>query len=247
LQRRTNCALDSEARSLQPSPPCCKTQSAVIDLIHTFIDIVLHLDRHLTELIAAYSLWTYGILFLIIFCETGLVVTPFLPGDSLLFALGALAAVDRTGTLNIIALWLLLAIAALLGNEVNYRVGRYVGPRAFSGNIRFLKQEYLLKTQAFFQKHGGKTIVLSRFVPIIRTFAPFVAGVGRMPPAKFFANNLVGGLAWVSLFLWSGYLFGNVPLVKNNFGLVTIIIVCISLVPLAWSIYQPASRTPSRQ
>jgi membrane-associated protein len=211
-----------------------------MELITAFIDIVLHLDKHLTELVAAYSVWTYGILFLIVFCETGLVVTPFLPGDSLLFAVGALAAVDQTGTLNVFAVWILLMVAAVLGNETNFRVGSYIGPRAFSGSVRFLKQEYLLKTQAFYDRHGGKTIVLSRFMPIIRTFAPFVAGVGRMPPGKFFINNLCGGIAWASAFIWGGYLFGNVPFVKNNFGVVTIAIVGLSLIPIAWGVLQPA-------
>jgi membrane-associated protein len=211
-----------------------------MELITGFIDIVLHLDKHLTELVAAYAIWTYAILFIIIFCETGLVVTPFLPGDSLLFAIGALAAVDQTGTLNVVAIWVLLIIAAILGNEVNFRIGHYIGPRAFSGSVRFLKQEYLLKTQAFYEKHGGKTIVLSRFMPIIRTFAPFVAGVGRMPKAKFLANNLLGGFAWVTSFVWGGYLFGNVPFIKNNFGMVTIAIIVLSLVPIAWGVLQPA-------
>jgi membrane-associated protein len=214
-----------------------------MDLITTLIDIVLHLDKHLTELVAAYAIWTYAIIFLIVFCETGLVVTPFLPGDSLLFALGALAAVDETRTLNVFAIWLLLMVAAVLGNEVNFRIGNYIGPRAFSGSIRFLKQEYLLKTQAFYDKHGGKTIVLSRFMPIIRTFAPFVAGVGRMPKARFFANNVLGGFAWVTSFVWGGYLFGNVPWIKDNFGIVTIAIVVLSLVPIAWGLLQPAPTT----
>jgi membrane-associated protein len=217
-----------------------------MNLITTFVDIVLHLDRHLTELIAAYSLWTYAILFLIIFCETGLVITPFLPGDSLLFALGALATVDQTGTLSVVAIWLLLAFAAVLGNEVNFRIGSYIGPRAFSG-IRFLKHDYLLKTQVFYEKYGGKTIVLSRFVPIIRTFAPFVAGVGGMSRGKFFVNNLVGGLAWVSLFVWSGYWFGNISFIKNNFGVVTIVIVMVSLIPLAWSVLRTAPRSSSER
>jgi membrane-associated protein len=218
-----------------------------MELITTLIDIVLHLDKHLTELVAAYAIWTYAIIFLIVFCETGLVVTPFLPGDSLLFALGALAAVDATGTLNVFAIWLLLMIAAVLGNEVNFRIGNYIGPRAFSGSIRFLKHEYLLKTQAFYDKHGGKTIVLSRFVPIIRTFAPFVAGVGRMPKAKFFANNLLGGFAWVTSFVWGGYLFGNVSWIKNNFGIVTIAIVALSLIPIAWGLLQPAPAPTNKQ
>ncbi len=218
-----------------------------MELITAFIDIVLHLDKHLFDLVKDYSYWVYAILFLIIFCETGLVVTPILPGDSLLFALGALAAIDQTGTLNVFAIWLLLMLAAVLGNEVNYRIGSYIGPRAFSGNVRFLKKEYLLKTQAFYDKHGGKTIVLSRFMPIIRTFAPFVAGVGRMAPGKFLANNLIGGFAWVTVFVWGGYLFGNVPFIKNNFGIVTIAIIVLSLVPIAWGMLQPAPATTGKQ
>jgi membrane-associated protein len=207
-----------------------------MELITWFIDLILHLDKHLTELVADYDVWVYAILFLIIFCETGLVVTPFLPGDSLLFAVGALAAVDTTGTLNAPLLWILLMIAAVLGNETNFRIGRGVGPRAFSGNFRWLKREYLLKTHAFYEKHGGKTIILSRFMPIIRTFAPFVAGVGTMERARFTAYNFVGAFAWVSIFIWGGYLFGNVPIVKNNFGIVTIAIIVISLMPFAWSL-----------
>ncbi|HKQ83224.1 MAG TPA: DedA family protein [Steroidobacteraceae bacterium] len=207
-----------------------------MDLLLWFVDFILHLDRHLTELVADYSLWVYAILFVIIFCETGLVVTPFLPGDSLLFALGALAAVDRTGTLNPVWIWLLLTLAAVLGNEVNYRIGAAIGPRAFSGNIRWLKRDYLLRTQSFYEKHGKLTIILSRFLPIVRTFAPFVAGIGRMNPRVFSLYNLVGGFSWVSLFVWAGYLFGNVPLVKNNFGVVTIVIIVLSLLPVAWGL-----------
>lgn len=207
-----------------------------MDLLLWFVDFILHLDRHLTELVANYSVWVYAILFLIIFCETGLVVTPFLPGDSLLFALGALAAVDQSGTLNPLWLWLLLSFAAVLGNEVNYRIGAAIGPRAFSGNLRWLKRDYLLKTQRFYEKHGKLTIILSRFVPIVRTFAPFVAGVGQMSPRVFSFYNLIGGLSWVTLFVWAGYLFGNVPLIKNNFGLVTIAIIVISLLPVAWGL-----------
>lgn len=215
--------------------------------LHTFVDIILHLDKHLTELIAAYQYWVYGILFLIIFAETGLVVTPFLPGDSLLFAIGALSAVDQTNTLHAPLIWLLLMVAAVLGNEVNYRIGHFIGPRAFSGQVRWLKQDYLLKTQAFYDKHGGKTIVLSRFLPIIRTFAPFVAGIGRMRAAQFFGYNLVGGVSWVSLFIWGGYVFGNVPFIKNNFGVVTILIILISLLPLAWSVLQSLREQPQKQ
>jgi len=207
----------------------------MMELLHAFIDIVLHLDKHLTELVAAYQYWVYGILFLIIFAETGLVVTPFLPGDSLLFAVGALAAVDQTNTLHAPLIWVLLMAAAILGNEVNFRIGGFIGPRAFSGQFRWLKQEYLLKTQAFYDKHGGMAIVLSRFLPIIRTFAPFVAGVGRMRPLQFLKFNLLGGIGWVSAFIWGGYLFGNVPVIKNNFGIVTIVIIIVSLLPLLWA------------
>jgi membrane-associated protein len=158
----------------------------------------------------------------------------------LLFAVGALAAVDETGTLSALYVWLLLIVAAILGNETNFRIGRAIGPRAFSGNFRWLKQEYLLKTQAFYDKHGGMTIVLSRFIPIIRTFAPFVAGVGQMQRRKFAAYNFAGGIAWVTIFIWGGYLFGNVPIIKNNFGIVTIAIVVISVLPVLWGLLKPA-------
>lgn len=214
-----------------------------MELIHWFIDFVLHLDRHLSELVAQYHYWIYGILFLIIFCETGLVVTPFLPGDSLLFAVGALAAIDSTGTLNAVWIWLLLMVAAILGNETNFRIGRAIGPRAFSGSVRWLKQDYLLRTQAFYEKHGGKTIVLSRFMPIIRTFAPFVAGVGMMQRRRFAAYNFVGGFAWITIFIWGGYLFGNIPLIKNNFGIVTIAIIVVSLIPVAWGLLKSDPKT----
>jgi membrane-associated protein len=207
-----------------------------MELISWFIDFVLHLDKHLTELVADYHLWIYAILFLIIFCETGLVVTPILPGDSLLFAVGALAAVDESGTLNATYVWALLIAAAVLGNEVNFRIGRAIGPRAFSGGLRWMKQEYLIRTQQFYERHGGKTIILSRFVPIIRTFAPFVAGVGQMQRRRFAAYNVVGGVTWVTLFIWGGYLFGNVPIVKDNFGLVTIGILVLSVLPIAWGL-----------
>lgn len=211
-----------------------------MELIAWFIDFVLHLDKHLTELVADYRLWVYAILFAIIFCETGLVVTPFLPGDSLLFAIGALAAVDATGTLSAPLIWALLTLAAILGNEVNFRIGRAIGPRAFTGDIRWLKKEYLDRTAAFYEKHGGKTIVLSRFVPIIRTFAPFVAGVGAMQRRRFALYNFSGGALWVTLFVWGGYLFGNAPIVKDNFGVVTILIIVVSLLPVAWGFLRPA-------
>lgn len=207
-----------------------------MELITWFVDFVLHLDKHLIELIADYHYWIYAILFVIVFCETGVVVTPILPGDSLLFALGALAAVDTTGTLNAPALWAMLMVAAWLGDATNFRIGRAVGPRAFSGTVPWLKKEYLDRTHAFYEKYGGKTIVLARFVPIVRTFAPFVAGVGDMNRAKFFTYNLLGGFLWVSIFIWGGYLFGNVPLIKENFGIVTILIIVISVMPVVWEL-----------
>jgi membrane-associated protein len=204
------------------------------DLFHWFVDVVLHLDAHLVELLRDYGFWVYLILFSIIFAETGLVVTPFLPGDSLLFAAGALAAVDTSGTLSAPVLSLTLVIAAVTGNTANYHIGRWVGPAAFSGKIRFLKVEYLQRTEAFFLEHGSMTIVLSRFVPILRTCAPFVAGIGRMPYGRFQAYNIGGGIAWVLSLTWAGYFFGNIPFVKENFGLVTIGIIVVSLIPVVW-------------
>jgi membrane-associated protein len=212
-------------------------------LIAWFIDLVLHLDKHLVDLLTDYHGWIYVILFAVIFCETGLVVTPFLPGDSLLFALGALAAVDTGGTLNIGLLFAMLATAAVLGNTLNYSIGRAIGPPAFSGRYPLLKVEYLHRTEDFFKRHGGMAVALSRFMPIIRTFAPFVAGVGRMPYGRFLGYNLIGGVLWVALFLWGGYLFGNIPVVKQNFGIVTIIIILVSLIPLVVTFFKskPAS------
>jgi membrane-associated protein len=190
-------------------------------LISWFIDIVLHLDKHLVDLLTQYHAWIYVILFVVIFSETGLVITPFLPGDSLLFAVGALSAVDTSGTLSAPVAFVLLSVAAVLGNTVNYAIGRAIGPPAFSGRYRLLKVEYLHRTEEFFKRHGGMAVALSRFMPIIRTFAPFVAGVGRMPYARFLGYNLLGGVLWVALFVWGGYLFGNIPVVKQNFGIVT--------------------------
>jgi len=206
-----------------------------MDLLAWLIDIVLHLDTHLVELLHDYGFWVYLILFAIVFAETGFVITPFLPGDSLLFAAGALAAVDTGGTLSAPLLCLVLATAAIAGNTTNYHIGRWIGPPAFSGKYRFLKVEYLRRTEAFFARHGAMTIVLSRFVPIIRTCAPFVAGVGRMPYARFQAFNIGGGLAWVLAFTWAGYFFGNLPWIKDNFGIVTIGIIVISTLPVAWA------------
>jgi membrane-associated protein len=207
-----------------------------LGVLHFLLDTFLHLDRHLVDVIALYHTWIYGIVFVIVFAETGLVVTPFLPGDSLLFATGALAAVDTTGTLHAPLMWVLVCAAAILGNTSNYAIGRAVGPRAFSGRIPLLKPEHLRRTESFFARHGALTILLSRFMPLLRTFAPFVAGVGRMPYGIFQGYNIVGGIAWGSLFIWGGFLFGNIPLVKNNFGLVTVAIICVSLLPMAWAI-----------
>ena len=207
-------------------------------MISWFIDLVLHLDKHLVDLLTQYDAWIYAILFAVIFCETGLVVTPFLPGDSLLFAVGALAAIDTSGTLRAPLLFVLLAAAAVLGNTLNYQIGRAIGPPAFSGKYRLLKVEYLHRTEDFFRRHGGLAVALSRFMPIIRTFAPFVAGVGRMPYARFIGYNLLGGILWVMLFLWGGYWFGNIPLVKQNFGLVTILIIVVSLIPVVVTFFR---------
>ena len=205
-------------------------------VLHFLVDTFLHLDRHLAAVIAVYHTWIYGIVFVLIFAETGLVVTPFLPGDSLLFAIGALAAVDTTGTLHAPLMWALVCAAAILGNTSNYAIGRSIGPRAFSGRMRLLRPEHLRRTEDFFARHGAVTILLSRFLPLLRTFAPFVAGVGRMRYATFQGYNFAGGIAWATLFIWGGYLFGNIPLVRNNFGLVTVGIIAVSLLPLVWAL-----------
>ena len=205
-----------------------------MELIRWFVDIVLHLDQHLVEMLRDYHFWVYGILFAIVFAETGFVVTPFLPGDSLLFAAGALAAVDTSGTLTAPLLSLVLVLAAVGGNTTNYHIGRWIGPPAFSGKYRWLKVDYLRRTEGFFEKHGSMTIVLSRFAPIIRTCAPFVAGVARMPYARFQAYNVAGGMAWVLAFVWTGFFFGNISFLKENFGLVTIGIVLVSMIPVVW-------------
>ncbi len=201
-----------------------------MELIRSLFDFVLHIDKNLELLISQYGVWLYLILFVIVFCETGLVVTPFLPGDSLLFAAGALAA--STGQLNVLILWLLLCVAAILGDTVNYAIGKKLGISIFSDNARVLKTQYLRKTEAFYEKHGNKTIILARFVPIVRTFAPFVAGVGSMQYRRFITYNVIGGVVWVTLFLTVGYLIGNIPIIKNNFSLVTILIIIVSVVPM---------------
>ncbi|MCK5793112.1 MAG: DedA family protein [Anaerolineales bacterium] len=206
-----------------------------MEVINFLIDFILHMDVHLNEIISNYGVWTYGILFFVIFMETGFVVTPFLPGDSLLFAAGTFAAL---GSLNPLYLFLLLTVAAILGDTVNYSIGHYIGPRAFSGEIKFLKQEHLDKTQAFYEKYGGKTIILARFVPIIRTFAPFVAGIGIMKYRKFIAYNIIGGIAWVATFTFLGYFFGNIEFVKKNFELVIFAIIFISFIPPVLEVFK---------
>lgn len=200
-----------------------------MELIQTFIDLFLHLDRHLTWVFENYGLWTYLILFLIIFCETGLVVTPFLPGDSLLFGVGALAA---GSSLNVGWLFILLSIAAIVGDAVNYWIGYKIGSKLLQREDgRFIKKEYIDRTHRFYEKYGGKTIIFARFVPIIRTFAPFVAGIGRMSYWHFAVYNVVGGLVWISSFLYAGYFFGNIPVVKKNFTLVILGIIVVSILP----------------
>jgi len=195
------------------------------------LSALLHVDRYLLDLANTYGAWIYAILFVVIFMETGVVITPFLPGDSLLFATGALAA--QPGGLDIVKILALLTAAAVIGDNMNYAIGRFVGPRVFTERSRWLKREYLLRTQRFYQKHGGKAVVLARFVPIVRTFAPFVAGVGRMHYGRFLAFDIGGGVLWVWSFGLLGYFFGNHPVVKENFGLVIVAVIVLSLVPIA--------------
>jgi membrane-associated protein len=211
-----------------------------MDIISTLIEYILHLDKHLAVIIQTYGVWTYLLLFLIIFMETGLVIFPFLPGDSLLFAAGTFAGL---GVLNIWVLFIILSLAAILGDTVNYWIGHYIGPRAFSGNVRFLKKEYLDRTHEFYERHGGKTIILARFIPIIRTFAPFVAGIGEMSYGHFLSYNVIGGIAWVALFTFGGYFFGNLPFVQNNFAVVVVAIIIISVMPGVYEFIKERSRT----
>lgn len=209
------------------------------------IDFALHIDSHLAEIVQDYGDWTYFILFLIIFCETGLVVMPFLPGDSLLFVIGSLAA---AGLFNLEVMCLTLLLAAVGGNTLNYYIGRYIGQKAFSiKRSRFFKPEHLLRTQGFYERYGGITIVISRFLPIIRTFAPFVAGIGRMSFGRFMGFNLLGGILWVLLLVYGGYFFGNIPLVKDNFGLVIIIILVVSLIPALMGLLHYGTRERTRE
>jgi membrane-associated protein len=199
-----------------------------MEFFASLIDLFLHLDKHLSMIIRQFGVVTYVILFIVIFCETGLVVTPMLPGDSLLFVVGAFAA---RGDLDLIVVYVLLCIAAVAGNTTNYHIGRFVGPKVFEKDRRYLKKEYLDRTHAFYEKYGGKTIVIARFLPIIRTFAPFVAGIGRMNYRRFALYNLAGCVAWITSFVLSGYFFGNIPVVKKNLTLVIIAIIILSLLP----------------
>lgn len=202
-----------------------------MDIIKFIIDFILHIDVHLAELVAQYGMWVYAILFLILFCETGLVVTPFLPGDSLLFVAGALAALP-TNDLNVHTMVALMAVAAIIGDAVNYTIGRLFGEKLFSNpNSKIFRRSYLDKTHQFYEKHGGKTIILARFVPIVRTFAPFVAGMGHMSYRHFAAYNVIGALVWVLLFTYAGYLFGDLPVVQENLKLLIVGIIIVSILP----------------
>ncbi|HEX9185832.1 MAG TPA: DedA family protein [Vicinamibacteria bacterium] len=205
-----------------------------MDLVQWFVDFFLHLDRHLAEVIQAYGTWTYALLFTIVFLETGLVVTPFLPGDSLLFAAGSFAAL---GALDVGLVFVLLSVAAILGDTANYAIGHYLGPKVFHyPKSRFFNPDHLRKTHAFYEKYGGKTIIIARFVPIVRTFAPFVAGIGAMSYPRFLVYNVAGGLLWVAVCLFAGYFFGNLPFVKKNFSLVILAIIVISVLPAVFEV-----------
>ena len=212
-----------------------------MEFVRDVISFILHIDTHLDSIISNYGGWTYAILILIIFCETGLVVTPFLPGDSLLFAAGSFAA---RGSLDPFLLFILLTIAAVVGDTVNYWVGRAVGPRIFQKETRFIKKKYLERTQQFYEKHGGKAIIMARFVPIVRTFAPFVAGVGIMDYKRFVIYNVVGGVLWVAICVFAGYFFGNLRIVQDNFELVIVMIIFISILPMLFEMWR-ARRSPA--
>lgn len=215
-----------------------------MELLASFIDIVLHLDKHLQMLVQNYGTWVYLILFAIVFCETGLVVTPFLPGDSLLFVAGALAA---AGGMNVHLLVVLLIIAAILGDAVNYSIGRYLGPKVFHDEgSRFLNRAYLNKAHEFYERHGGKTIIIARFIPIIRTYAPFVAGIGSMPYPRFAMFNVVGAVIWVVSLAYAGFFFGNIPWVKSNLSLVIITIIILSILPAIAEVLRQKFSKPAK-
>ena len=217
----------------------------VIDLVKQLIDFILHIDKHLDTIIQSYGMWTYGLMFVIVFCETGLVVTPFLPGDSLLFALGAFSA---RGSLDLALVLVLLSVAAIGGDTVNYWIGARIGPAVFHrDNVRFLNRKHLDRTHEFYERHGGKTIIIARFVPIIRTFAPFVAGIGRMSYGHFLAYNVVGGLAWVTMFVLGGYFFGNLAVVKRNFTFVIFAIIFISVLPAVFEYFRQRRVTAAQR
>ncbi|MDF2879808.1 MAG: dedA [Clostridiaceae bacterium] len=205
------------------------------------IDFILHLDKYLSMIITAYGTWTYALLFMIVFLETGLVITPFLPGDSIIFASGAFAAI---GSMNLFSLYILFLAAAILGDTANYTIGKKIGIKAFEKDIKFLNKEYLNKAHSFYEKHGAITIVIARFIPIIRTFAPFVAGIGEMHYTKFISYNMVGGIAWVSLFLFGGYYFGNFPFIQSHFTYVLVAIIFVSLIPAVVGIIKERKSTP---
>ncbi|MDF7813037.1 DedA family protein [Hymenobacter sp. YC55] len=215
-----------------------------MEILRHLGEFILHLDKHLGDIIQDYGAWTYAILFAIIFFETGVVILPFLPGDSLLFAAGSLAALPGS-PLNVWAMVGLLILAAVLGDTLNYHIGDYLGPRVFSENSRFLKREHLERTQQFYEKHGAKTIILARFIPIIRTFAPFVAGVGTMSYSKFLSYNVVGAVLWVSLLTLAGYFFGQIPVVQKNFSLVVLAIIGLSVLPVVFEFFK-ARRASNR-
>jgi membrane-associated protein len=210
----------------------------MIDLAKKLVDFILHIDRHLAEIIAAYGIWTYALLFLIIFAETGLVITPFLPGDSLLFAAGAFCAKPETG-LNVHLMALLLFVAAIIGDTLNYWIGARIGPAVFKREDSiFLRRKHLDRAHAFFEKYGGRAIILARFVPIVRTFVPFVAGVGQMTYRRFIAYNVIGGFIWIYFFVYTGFLFGNQPFVQKNFKIVILAIIILSVVPIVFEVWR---------
>jgi len=211
-----------------------------MSLIAGFIALIMNLDTYMAQIIDKFGAWSYLIIFFVIFLETGMVFTPFLPGDSLLFAAGALASI---GAFNIVVLLIILALAAVLGDSVNYAIGHFIGEKIFSWKIKFIKKHHLERTHQFYEKHGGKTIIIARFIPIVRTFAPFLAGVGKMRYLKFLSYNVIGGVLWVTAFLGAGYFFGNIQFVKNNFSLVILAIIIISLVPTAIEIISQSRKS----